>query len=399
MMRLLDRYILREFWPSFVLALGVATGVLFVDKLLWLTSLILRNHLDLVTAGLLLGYTLPTVSGLTLPIAFLIGCTLTFNRLSMDSEYVVLKAAGVSVYRMLVPLGAAAVVVYGMASGVLMYVSPWGFQGLQRLFFEVARSRAYYHLRAHEFNDTFRGLVLYVERTVPELQRLEGIFIADTRSGASQVITAQAGALVLQPEAMRVLLRLEHGTIHRYAPPSKRYHLLQFRHYDVTLDLDTQLARQARDDVRPRALFPSQFDAAIERWRALGRNPRDLVLFWHKLFALPFACIIFAGLGPALGVVHPKSGRSAGYVLGVGAIFVYYLFLTASDALAEAIGSLPAFLAAWFPNVCMGGITLLLLRRTARDAPPLEVACLWDGPRRLWQRWRRRSTVQPAPPV
>jgi len=398
-MRLIDRYILRELWPSFVLAIVVATFVLFVDKLLWLTSLILRNHLDLVTAGLLLCYTLPTVSGLTLPIAFLIGCTLTFNRLSMDSEYVVLKAAGVSVYRMLVPLFAAAVVVYGLASFVLMYVSPWGFQGLQRLFFEVARSRAYYHLRAHEFNDTFKGLVLYVERTVPELQRLEGIFIADTRSGVSQVITAQAGDLLTQPEAMRVILRLEQGTIHRYAPPYKYYHILQFGHYDVMLDLDSQLARQARDEVRPRELFPSQFRAEIERRRELGRNPRDLVLFWHKLFALPFACIIFAGLGPALGVVHPKSGRSAGYVLGLGAIFVYYFFLTASDALADAIPFFPAFLAAWFPNVCMGSLTVLLLRRTARDAPQLDVAWLWDGPRRLWQRWRLRSPMQSAPPV
>ena len=84
-MRLIDHYIVRELWPSFLLALVVATLVLFVDKLLWLTSLILRNHLDLMTSGLLLCYTLPTVSGLTLPIAFLIGCTLTFNRLSMDS--------------------------------------------------------------------------------------------------------------------------------------------------------------------------------------------------------------------------------------------------------------------------------------------------------------------------
>ena len=103
MMSLLDRYILRELWPSFVLALVVATFVLFADKLLWLTSLILRNHLDPVTSVRLLGYTLPTVSGLTLPIAFLIGCTLTFNRLSMDSEYVVFRAAGISLGRMLVP--------------------------------------------------------------------------------------------------------------------------------------------------------------------------------------------------------------------------------------------------------------------------------------------------------
>ena len=392
-MRLIDRYIIRELWPSFLLALVVATLVLFVDKLLWLTSLILRNHLDLMTSGLLLCYTLPTVSGLTLPIAFLIGCTLTFNRLSMDSEYVVLKAAGISTYRLLVPLGAAAVVVYGLSSFVLMYVSPWGFQGLQRLFFEVARSHAYYHLQEHEFNDGFQGLVLYVERTVPEQQRLEGVFIADTRSGVSQIITAQAGELFSEPEALRVVLRLEQGAIHRSAPPYKRYDVLTFGHYDIVLNLETSLARQARDDARPRELFPSQLRAEIARRQALGQPSRYLVLYWHKLFALPFASIIFAGLGPALGVVQPKSGRSAGYVLGLGAIFVYYIFLTASDALTDKIPFFPAFLAAWFPNICMSGITILLLRRTSREATPLDVAWLWEGPQRLWQRWRPQPAV------
>jgi len=243
MLSLLDRYMLRELWPAFVLTLVVATFVLFADKLLLLTSLILRNHLDPVTSIRLLGYTLPTVSGLTLPIAFLIGCTLAFNRLSMDSEYVVFRAAGISLGRMLVPLGVASVIVYGLSSFVLMYVSPWGFQGLQHLFFEVARSRAYYHLQTREFNDTFKGLVLYVERIMPEQERFEGVFIADTRSEVSQIIAARAGTLVIQPEALRVILRLNKGTIHRSAPPYKRYDILQFSNYDISLDLDTRLVR------------------------------------------------------------------------------------------------------------------------------------------------------------
>jgi lipopolysaccharide export LptBFGC system permease protein LptF len=91
--------------------------------------------------------------------------------------------------------------------------------------------------------------------------------------------------------------------------------------------------------------------------------------------------------------VHPKGGRSAGYVLGLGAIFVYYIFLTASDALADKVPFFPAVLAAWFPNVCMSGVTLVLLRRTSRDAAPLDVVRLWEGPQRLWQRWRPRLAV------
>ncbi len=389
-MWLLDRYLLRELLPAFLLARAVATAVLFVDKLLWLTSLILRNHLDLLTSARLLCYTLPTVSSLTLPIAFLIGCTLTLNRLSMDSEYVVFKAAGVSFYRMLAPLIAAGMVVYALSSVVLMYVAPWGFQGLQSLFFEVARERAYYHLQPRTFNEAFKGLVLYVERTVPEAQRLEGIFIADTRTNVSQVITAEVGTLETQPEALRVLLHLERGTIHRVSPPYKRYAVLQFGQYDVSLDLDTRLARQAREASRPRELYPTEFRAEMARRQALGQSAHDLELYWHKLFALPFASMIFAILGPVLGVVQPKAGRSSGYVFGLGAIFLYYIFLTASDALTDKFSFFPAVFAAWCPNVCMSALTLLCMRRVARDASPWEVAWLWEG---ALHRWRRQTTA------
>jgi lipopolysaccharide export LptBFGC system permease protein LptF len=158
-----------------------------------------------------------------------------------------------------------------------------------------------------------------------------GVFIADTRSGVSQIITAQAGELFSEPEALRVVLRLEQGAIHRSAPPYKRYDVLTFGHYDVVLNLETSLARQARDEARPRELFPSQLRAEIARRQTLGQPSRYLVLYWHKLFALPFASIIFAGLGPALGVVQPKSGRSAGYVLGLGRS-LSIIFFNASDA-------------------------------------------------------------------
>ena len=41
----------------------------------------------------------------------------------------------------------------------------------------------------------------------------------------------------------------------------------------------------------------------------------------------------------------------------------------------------------------MSVVTLWLLRRTSRDAAPLDVARLWEGPQRLWQRWRGRLAV------
>ena len=360
--RIIDRHIIRELVPLTLVALGVATGVFFLDKLLWMTSLVLQNRLDAGMSWRLLCYTLPTVSGLTLPIGFLMGCTLTLHRMSADNELVVLRAAGMSVYRLLLPFFTIAVVAYALSAFALMYVSPWGFQGLQRLVFDIARDRAYYHLRPQAFNDAFKGLVFYVERTYPQARRFEGVFVADNRSQVTQVITAEQGELLVQPEALQVVLRLSKGIIHRFVPADARYHLVHFGQYDVVLDLDTRLARQSAGSAGVRELFPHQLRAEISRREALGEDARALRLFWHKLFALPFACIIFAGLGPALGATQTRSGRSAGYLLSVAGIFVYYILLSASDALGEDSRLSPVF-AAWLPNLCMLGLTALLLHR------------------------------------
>jgi lipopolysaccharide export LptBFGC system permease protein LptF len=154
---------------------------------------------------------------------------------------------------------------------------------------------------------------------------------------------------------------------------------LQFDRYDVRLDLDTWLAQKSTAAVRPRELFPAQLRAEITQQRAAGGDVRPMTLFWHQRWALPFACFIFAGLGPSLGIVHTRSGRSGGYALGIGAIFAYYLCLTASNVLGERTGC-PPLLAAWLPNLCMGALTLWILRRMASGA------MLGDRPVVMWRR-------------
>jgi lipopolysaccharide export system permease protein len=364
-MRLIDRYVLNEFWPLFGLAYGVATFIFFLDKLFRIASLALNYHLDMFTVVQLFAYLLPTVSGLTLPIAFLVGCTLTFNRLSTDSEIVALKASGIGFYRLLLPLFPVAFLVYALSSAMLMYGSPWGFQGVKHLFLDVARTRVLYELRPGEFLDAFAGLSVYIERTDPQARRLEGVFIAETRVQPQQVITAKEGELLASADGLQILLRLTDGRLHRYDPEQKRYHLLRFEHYDVQLSLYTELARWLNRPAKPREFFPAQLQAEIDTRQAKGEDVSKLILFRHKQFTLPFACLLFAGLGPSIGMVRTRSGRSSGYIVGVGVIFVYYLFLTASDVVAQDLGA-PLLLASWFPNLVMCAVTLWLVRRTAR---------------------------------
>lgn len=362
-----DRYILREFATFFVIALGATAFLSVLNDLMKLGDFILKSRLDWLAVLRLFAYTGATLLGAVLPIAYFLASILTWNRFASDSEYIVWRTSGLSLYRLLLPLFLISVLIATAASALLMYGRPWGFQGIRQLMFEAAYQQAHNHLEPGAFHDAFRDLVLYVKRVDPVARRLEELFIASTRpdrTAPAQVIVAPAGELVTQPDRRHVVLRLYDGTIHRSTPTADRYHVLRFERYDVRLDLNTRYAQKARRARRPTELYPSQLRAEIQRRRAAGDDPRDLVLLWSRTFALPCVSLVFAGLGPVLGVVHTRSGRTGGYVLGLVGLFVYHLFLALSTAFGEETSVSP-LLATWLPNLGLGALTLLLLHRTA----------------------------------
>src|SRR6202040_1767294 len=107
-MRLLDRYITREVASHAVLGLAVFTFVFFVPQLVRLMDLIVRHSSGAGTIALLFVCTLSPVLIFTIPMAVLVGVLIGLGRLSSDSEIVALHASGISLRRLLLPIGVLA---------------------------------------------------------------------------------------------------------------------------------------------------------------------------------------------------------------------------------------------------------------------------------------------------
>src|SRR5277367_4054635 len=108
-MRLLDRYITREVASHAMLGLAVFTFVFFVPQLVRLMDLIVRHSGGTATIALLFVCTLSPVLIFTIPMAVLVGVLIGLGRLSSDSEIVALHASGISLRRLLVPIGCVAI--------------------------------------------------------------------------------------------------------------------------------------------------------------------------------------------------------------------------------------------------------------------------------------------------
>ena len=127
-MRILDRYIVREIIPPFLIALLVFTFVLIIPFIIELAEQMIAKG---VPGGTILQLTitlLPQALALTIPMALLIGLLVGLGRLSADREVVVMMACGISPYRLLQPVLVFAVVCWGLTSWVMLKAMPDGNQ-------------------------------------------------------------------------------------------------------------------------------------------------------------------------------------------------------------------------------------------------------------------------------
>ncbi|HSE97508.1 MAG TPA: LptF/LptG family permease, partial [Blastocatellia bacterium] len=122
MLRLIDRYLIREILPYVLLGLLLLTAIIFAQNASRFSELLVvasRNGLPMQALGRLMVALVPGILVFTLPISLLVGTLVGLGRLSGDSEIVALGASGISRFRMLRPVVALAFLI----SCVMVYIT------------------------------------------------------------------------------------------------------------------------------------------------------------------------------------------------------------------------------------------------------------------------------------
>ncbi|MDE3188307.1 MAG: LPS export ABC transporter permease LptG [Acidobacteriota bacterium] len=102
--RILDAYVIREFLNTFFLVLFGFVMLMLVFTFFELVGDILRNHIPLTTVGDYLINLTPSMLYQIAPLAVLIAVLVTFGVLNRNSEIIAMKATGISLYRLVIPI-------------------------------------------------------------------------------------------------------------------------------------------------------------------------------------------------------------------------------------------------------------------------------------------------------
>jgi LPS export ABC transporter permease LptG/LPS export ABC transporter permease LptF len=391
-MRLLDRYIAREVASHGILGLAVFTFVFFVPQLVRLMDLVVRHSGSIWTVALLFLCTIPPGLSFTLPIGVLVGVLIGLGRLSADSEIAALHASGVSLRRLLLPIGIVAALTTVLTLAITFWLSPLALRTAARLERQLISSQAPFAVQPRVFDERFPKFILYVQDVEAAATRWRGVFLASQagataglfpqsapQSRQSSITIAEEAQILAPPGQHQIDIHLGSGSTHEYDQHSPdQYNVTTFGETDLPVDISAGAS----------PLRNTTLSVAEEPAGALltDRGPTWLAsrIEFERRIAFPAACIVFALVGVPIGVRPRRGGRAGGLILTLILVGAYYLLFVSGDHMA-AQGRIAPFIGVWAGNivgVLLGVVMLARVENIRRPNPVLAwIESLWTRSR------------------
>ncbi|HXC14298.1 MAG TPA: LPS export ABC transporter permease LptF [Stellaceae bacterium] len=319
----LTRYILRQCFGVMVFVTAALSAAVWIAQSLRLIDLIVNRGLSIDLFLYLALLILPRFLDIVLPIGVFIAVLFTFNKLTAESELVVMRAAGLGPMALARPVLMLAAIAFAFLMSLSLYILPVSSQAFKDLQFEIRNRFVSSLIQEGTFTTVSDKLTIYIRDRDADGD-VVGLLINDSRDPQRPVtILAERAAFVDTSGGSRIVM--ENGNRQQYDPQTRKLSVLTFQRY--TLDLDSlQDApvvrfRGAQERFLGELMFPpAGLDPLVRQSFVTELHQRLLI----PLSALSFALIPLACLLPGQ---FSRRGQVKRVVTAIGAAF---LFQTAS---------------------------------------------------------------------
>ncbi|MCU0802550.1 MAG: LPS export ABC transporter permease LptF [Rhodobacteraceae bacterium] len=289
-----DRYLLSQFLGVFGFFALVLVLVYWVNRAVGLFDQLIgdgQSALVFLEISLL---TLPNVIRLVLPIAAFAAAVFVANRLTSDSELVVMQATGFSAFRLARP-----VLVFGLCVTLMMLVLmhvlvPASRASLTSRMAEISENVTARFLNDGQFMHPAPGITLYIREITPNGE-LRDLFLADDRAQSARVTYTAARALLVRGDTGPKLIMFD-GLAQNVTRADARLSVTRFA--DFTYDLGGLLAGgpatgRTMDELPTGVLLRADAATVAET----GQTVAALRYEGHSRFATPLLAVGAALIG------------------------------------------------------------------------------------------------------
>jgi len=357
MPNILDRYIAAIYLRAAALSFAALLGLFYIGTFIDKTDKLFKGQASTGMVVQLLGYMTPQFIYFVIPLATLLGVLVTFGLLSRSSELSVMKACGISLYRIAAPLlilslGGSAVL-YALEQQIMARANekaealdstirgraPRTSNPLSRRWV-VGRDGSIYHYTYFDpQKNTLQNLEIY--QPAKDAWRLERQIFTRAAAYGGQHWLAGNG------------WQQDFAGKGKWAAFPERSLPLEPPDYFETLQPIAEL------------MTVPQLKRYIDELSASGFNVVPLTIELHKKLAFPFVTVVMTLLAIPFGMTAGKRGTLYGIGIGIVLALSYWIVGGAFAAIGKA-GILSPIMAGWAPNILAAGSAayLLLTART-----------------------------------
>ena len=318
-----------------VIAIVLVFAIIMTQTLRLLDVVIDRGAPITVFLHLLL-LALPNFLQAVVPIGSAVAVLFVYNRVAMDSELVVMRAAGIGPFNLAWPAISLGVIIVVLLLVLQGWVSPLANRELRQMQAEIAAGLSQYLLREGQFNAISDDLTIYFRD-----QRSDGLMsellIHDTRTdGQTVTVAASEGWLRQQPD--RYLLTLFNGSREIMRDGQNDPDLLFFGEYTVTVPIDRTAIEELPFKFTDRfvwELLTPDVTWGVQMW-----HYDRMIATGHERLAMPLTAIGFIVIACAFLLTgeHSRRGQNGRIALAVGCMVL--LQSTMMVLVTEARGNL-----------------------------------------------------------
>lgn len=371
-----DRYMLSQLMVLFGFFSLVLVSVYWINRAVRLFDRLIGDGQSAMVVLEFTALTLPNVIRLVLPMAAFAASVYVTNRLSSESELVVMQATGYSPWRLARPVAIYGLIVALMMSVLTHLLVPTSLHQMQLRETEIAENVTAKLLTEGTFLHPTDGVTFFIREITPE-GSLEDVFLSDRRhEDRAQTYTATRAYLVNNGE--KIMLVMLDGMAQNFTRDGNRLFTTHF--VDFSYDI-TGLIRQTKAQIRnvsnvgtlEMLLTPDVI--AAETGATLGSIAEEV----HGRINQAFLCLAAALIGFSALLVGGFS-RFGVWRQIVAALVLLVLVKLIEGLSADAVNSNPQmWIVAYTPSIAGVLMAVGLLgwagrNRHPRHAPHPEVS-------------------------
>jgi LPS export ABC transporter permease LptG/LPS export ABC transporter permease LptF len=363
---ILDDYVLREFLTTFFMVLVSFVLLLLVFTFFELLDDIIRNRTPLVTVGEYLINLTPSMIYLITPLGVLVAVLVTFGVLARTSEFTAMKATGISLYRVMVPIVVVSTII---ALALFLFDESYvpSANRRQEALRSVIKGRpAQTFLRPDQKwmfgrQDPGKpGRIFYYQFFDPDQDRFANLtvfeFNPENFSISRRIF---ASSVHWEPQLQQWVF--EHGWERRFdGEAESKYSQFNVQSFPEISEPPQYFNKQA---LQSSEMTFTQLQRYIRDLRQSGFDTKQLSVQLNIKLAYPLVTLIMAVLAIPFALSMGRRGSLTGIATAIGLAIAYWVV----EGLFEALGGvnlLPTLLAAWSPDLLFGLMGAYLLLRT-----------------------------------